>query len=148
MLCGVLYTHVKAGGAAPSQRMERADVLRELHFISRLLSNEFVYAPEGLVANAEKTIQALEMDDVILCEGQLLGLSPKERAAGRNNFDFFCFLIWPFIETCTFRPPRLPSRACELTSLDPPALSTQTGSPPFRSLPSHRSHRLRQRTSP
>lgn len=100
MLCAVLYTRVKAGGAAPSQRMERAEVLRELHFISRLLSNEFVYPPDGLEANSEKTIAALEEDEVILTEGELMGLNPKERAAGRNNFDFFCFLIWPFIETC------------------------------------------------
>ncbi|GAA6004275.1 lysophospholipid acyltransferase family protein [Rhodotorula paludigena] len=121
MLCGVLYTHVKAGGAAPSQRMERADVLRELHFISRLLSNEFVYAPEGLVANAEKTIQALEMDDVILCEGQLMGLSPKERAAGRNDFDFFCFLIWPFIETYWLAAVSL----FALTPLTPPPSADQ-----------------------
>ncbi|CDR42043.1 RHTO0S06e09098g1_1 [Rhodotorula toruloides] len=99
MLCAVLYTRVKAGGAAPSQRMERAEVLRELHFISRLLSNEFVYPPDGLEANSDKTIVALEDDEVILTEGELIGLNPKERAAGRNNFDFFCFLIWPFIET-------------------------------------------------
>lgn len=107
MLCAVLYTRVKAGGAAPSQRMERAEVLRELHFISRLLSNEFVYPPDGLEANSDKTIVALEDDEVILTEGELIGLNPKERAAGRNNFDFFCFLIWPFIETCESRNPHL-----------------------------------------
>ncbi|BGP40730.1 hypothetical protein JCM10450v2_004726 [Rhodotorula kratochvilovae] len=99
MLCACLYTRVKAGGAAPSQRMERADLLQELHFISHLLSNEFVYAPEGLEANADRTIQALEMDEVVLVEGDLLGLSPKERATGRNNYDFFCFLLWPFVDT-------------------------------------------------
>ncbi|GAA5896942.1 hypothetical protein JCM5296_002664 [Sporobolomyces johnsonii] len=99
MLCAVLYTRVKAGGAAPSQRMERHDALRELHFLSRLLQNEFVYQGEGLEANAERTIASLKDDQVIQVEGELIGLSPEERAAGRNNFDFFCFLIWPFIET-------------------------------------------------
>ncbi|GAA5938602.1 hypothetical protein JCM1841_003045 [Sporobolomyces salmonicolor] len=99
MLCAVLYTRVKAGGAAPSQRMERNDALRELHFLSRLLQNEFVYQGDGLEANAERTIASLKDDQVILVEGELIGLSPEERAAGRNNFDFFCFLIWPFIET-------------------------------------------------
>ncbi|GAA5915410.1 hypothetical protein JCM6882_001416 [Rhodosporidiobolus microsporus] len=99
MLCAVLYSRVKAGGAASSQRMQRTDALRELHFISRLLSNEFVYQPEGLESNAVRTIASLAQDEVVLMEGELIGLSPKERQAGRNNFDFFCFLIWPFIET-------------------------------------------------
>ncbi|GAA6042860.1 hypothetical protein JCM8097_007194 [Rhodosporidiobolus ruineniae] len=99
LLCAVLYSRVKAGGAAESQRMERVNALRELHFLSRLLSNEFVYAPEGLESNAQRTIDSLAQDEVVLVEGDLLGLSPKERQAGRNNFDFFCFLIWPFVET-------------------------------------------------
>lgn len=111
MLCAVLYTRVKAGGAAPAQRIERADCLHELHFISRLLSNEFIYSPEGLEANAERTFQSLEADGVIVSEGTLVGLNPQERALGRENFDFFCFLLWPFIDTCECpqgqRPPRV-----------------------------------------
>ncbi|GAA6017937.1 hypothetical protein JCM10207_002712 [Rhodosporidiobolus poonsookiae] len=99
MLCAVLYSRVKAGGAAESQRMDRDEALHDLHFVSRLLSNEFVYAPDGLEANAERTIRSLAADEVIEIEGSFLGLSAKERQAGRNNFDFFCFLIWPFIET-------------------------------------------------
>ncbi|GAA5992372.1 hypothetical protein JCM10908_000451 [Rhodotorula pacifica] len=99
MLCAVLYTRVKAGGAAPAQRIEKSDCLHELHFISRLLSNEFIYSPEGLEANAERTFQSLEADKVILTEGTLVGLNPQERALGRENFDFFCFLLWPFIDT-------------------------------------------------
>ncbi|BGP16858.1 hypothetical protein JCM10213v2_004865 [Rhodosporidiobolus nylandii] len=99
MLCSVLYSRVKAGGAAFSQRMKRAEALSELHFVSRLLANEFVYSPEGLESNAERTIASLAADEVILVEGEMPGLSPKEREGGRNNFDFFCFLIWPFIET-------------------------------------------------
>ncbi|GAA5851497.1 hypothetical protein JCM8547_001112 [Rhodosporidiobolus lusitaniae] len=99
LLCAVLYSRVKAGGAADSQRMKRIDALQELHFLSRLLSNEFVYSPEGLEANAARTIDSLAQDEVVAVEGVLLGLAPNERQAGRNNFDFFCFLIWPFIET-------------------------------------------------
>lgn len=61
MLCAALYTRVKAGGAAPSQRMRRADLLDELHFISRLLQHEFVYGTEGLEVNAAQTIASLEV---------------------------------------------------------------------------------------
>lgn len=105
MLCAVLYTRVKAGGAAPSQRLKKADCLHELQFISRLLSNEFIYSPEGLEANAERTFQSLETDQVILTEETLVGLNPQERALGRENFDFFCFLLWPFIDTCESELP-------------------------------------------
>ncbi|KAL8292445.1 hypothetical protein RQP46_001057 [Phenoliferia psychrophenolica] len=98
MLAATLYTHVKAGGAAPSQRMPRSEILDELSFLSRLLQNEFVYGTEGLEVNASATIASLERDEVVLIEDSLIGLSPKERATGRENFDFYCFLMWPFIE--------------------------------------------------
>ncbi|GAA5830872.1 hypothetical protein JCM3766R1_003456 [Sporobolomyces carnicolor] len=98
LLCAVLYTRVKAGGAAPAQRMERSELLKELRFLSRLMQNEFVFATEGLFVNAERVISSLVADGVICVEGDLIGLSPQERAAGRNNYDFFCFLVWPFIE--------------------------------------------------
>ncbi|KAM0789523.1 hypothetical protein ACM66B_000338 [Microbotryomycetes sp. NB124-2] len=99
MLCATLYTHVKAGGAAPSQRMKRDQIFWELRFISGLLQNEFVYGTEGLETNMSRTIDALASDDVILVEEDWVGLSPQERATGRNNFDFYNFLLWPFIET-------------------------------------------------
>lgn len=54
LLCAVLYTRVKAGGAAPAQRMERSELLKELRFLSRLMQNEFVFATEGLFVNAER----------------------------------------------------------------------------------------------
>lgn len=98
MLAAVLYTHVKAGGTAPSQRMKIGLILSELHFLSRLLQSEFVYGTAGLETNASLTMAALEKDGVILIEGDLVGLSPEERATGRENFDFYCFLLWPFIE--------------------------------------------------
>lgn len=84
MLCCALYTRVKAGGATPSQRMPRTEVLEELHFLSRLLQHEFVYGTEGLEANAADTIRAAQRDEVILVEGDLIGLSPKERESGRE----------------------------------------------------------------
>lgn len=64
--------------------MPTKDVLTELHFLSRLFQHEFVYGTEGLEANAAATIARLERDEVILVEGDLVGLSPKERASGRE----------------------------------------------------------------
>ena len=42
----------------------------------------------------------LQSDSVVLVEDDWVGLSPQERTTGRNNFDFYCFLLWPFVETC------------------------------------------------
>lgn len=60
----------------------------------------------------EKTLQGLEADEVIKIINDPLSdpasdssssvttieLTNLERARGRENFDFYCFLIWPFVE--------------------------------------------------
>lgn len=116
LLAVVLYTQVKAGGGTTSQRMIRGDIVREIGFLSKLLKNEFVYSTIGLEANANATIARHAKDEVITVEGELVGLSAQERLTGRENFgalhlpqsthrvltvriDFYCFLIWPFVET-------------------------------------------------
>ena len=57
-----------------------------------------------MTTNLEKTLQGLEKDDVITVSRDSSGtptsieLSDAERQCGRENYDFYCFLIWPFIE--------------------------------------------------
>lgn len=57
-----------------------------------------------MITNLEKTLRSLEADDVISItrDGsgvpQYVELSDAERTCGRENYDFYCFLIWPFIE--------------------------------------------------
>jgi hypothetical protein len=57
-----------------------------------------------LTTNLEKTLRGLEQDNVIKISRNSAGaptfveLSNDERRCGRENFDFYCFLIWPFIE--------------------------------------------------
>lgn len=52
----------------------------------------------------EKTLRSLEEDDVIKIvrdasgTAEFVELSDSERLCGRENYDFYCFLIWPFIE--------------------------------------------------
>lgn len=52
----------------------------------------------------ENTLRGLETDDVIKITRtdsgvpQYIELSDSERHCGRENYDFYCFLIWPFIE--------------------------------------------------
>lgn len=52
----------------------------------------------------DNTLRGLEEDDVIQVVRdpagsiQFVELSRAERQCGRENYDFYCFLIWPFIE--------------------------------------------------
>lgn len=70
----------------------------------QLFRGEFIFPPEGLATNLEKTLQGLEKDDVITITRdsagapQFVELSEAERRCGRENYDFYCFLTWPFIE--------------------------------------------------
>lgn len=56
------------------------------------------------MANLEKTLNGLERDNVISVTRDSSGapaiieLSNEERQCGRENYDFYCFLVWPFIE--------------------------------------------------
>ena len=65
---------------------------------------EFIYPTDGLPANLQKTLEGLEADSVITLsrdgEGKitLIELSALERTRGRENFDFYAFTIWPYVE--------------------------------------------------
>lgn len=56
----------------------------------------------GLAANLENTLKALQAEDVVqtTCTDSVeyIELTDAERQRGRENFDFYCFLIWPFVE--------------------------------------------------
>lgn len=70
----------------------------------QLFRGEFIFPPEGLTTNLENTLRLLEKDQVITVSRDssslplYIELSGHERHCGRENFDFYCFLIWPFIE--------------------------------------------------
>jgi 1-acyl-sn-glycerol-3-phosphate acyltransferase len=108
LVSAALYTHVKQGGGPEYQRMSYGDLHAQVHFLSQLFRGEFIFPTEGLDTNLAKTLDGLERDDVIKItrsetesgESKIdyIELSDAERAQGRENFDFYCFLIWPFIE--------------------------------------------------
>jgi len=87
----------------------------------QLFRGEFIYPTEGLIANMEKTLQGLEKDEIIILRrddsGKILTaeISDIERLRGRENYDFYCFLIWPFVESTWLG-------AISLFSLTPPSL--------------------------
>ncbi|KAK4249214.1 hypothetical protein C7999DRAFT_39630 [Corynascus novoguineensis] len=104
LVAAALYTRVKRGGGPPIQDIPYQDLHDQVLFLSSLFRGEFIYSGEGLATNLERTVLGLEADNIILIErdeeGNIskVGLSDAERAAGRENYDFYCFLIWPFIE--------------------------------------------------
>jgi hypothetical protein len=91
--------------------MTYAELRSEVTFLSQLFRGEFIFPPDGLEANMQVALRRLEQDKVLSItrrgdtkpnaahDGvELVELSDEERARGRENFDFYCFLIWPFIE--------------------------------------------------
>lgn len=99
-----LYMRVKLGGGKDNQSISFNELRTQVLFLSQLFRGEFIYSTEGLTANLENTLRSLEADQVIEIirapDGTIktVGLSDVERAAGRENYDFYCFMIWPFIE--------------------------------------------------
>ncbi|KAI4868004.1 acyltransferase-domain-containing protein [Hypoxylon rubiginosum] len=100
-----IYTRVKLGGGPAHQEISYAALRDQVLFLSSLFRGEFIFPGEGLVVNLEKTLAGLEDDHILDLKrderGGILsiGLADEERAAGRENYDFYCFLIWPFIES-------------------------------------------------
>ncbi|PYH42839.1 lysophospholipid acyltransferase family protein [Aspergillus saccharolyticus JOP 1030-1] len=106
LVSAAMYTRIKQGGGPSYQRMSFPDLLNQVSFLSQLFRGEFIFPPEGLTTNLDKTLRGLEKDNVITVSRDPSGnpltveLSEAERQCGRENYDFYCFLIWPFIEAC------------------------------------------------
>ncbi len=119
LVCAGLYTKVKVGGAAEYQRITYSELRSYVFFLSQLFRREFIFPPEGLDANLETAIKSLEADNVVSVERngekvELIELSVSERESGRESYDFYCFLVWPFIESAWLG-------AISLMMLTPPA---------------------------
>ena len=104
LVSAAMYTRVKVGGGPSNQDVSYQELREQVLFLSSLFRGEFIFSGEGLAVNLEKTLRGLEADHVVRLDrdeqGNVvkIGLSDDERKAGRENYDFYCFLIWPFIE--------------------------------------------------
>ncbi|RDL39815.1 putative glycerol-3-phosphate acyltransferase [Venustampulla echinocandica] len=104
LVCASIYTRVKRGGGRDNQRISYEELRHQVQFLSQLFRGEFIYPTEGLEVNLDNTLRRFEADRILDLvrdsEGNItaVDLSDAERAAGRENFDFYCFLIWPFVE--------------------------------------------------
>ena len=104
------------------------ELYEQVSFLSQIFRGEFIYPTAGLLKNLQATLTGLENDQVITlvrdASGAILTveLSSQERRSGRENFDFYCFLIWPFIESTWLGAVSLMG----LTPRSRPASATQT----------------------
>ncbi len=126
LVSAALYTKVKLGGGPELQRISYHDLREQVYFLSQLFRGEFIFPTEGLEHNLAKTTSILEADEVIKVtrnpedtrEVGFVELSDMERETGRESFDFYCFLIWPFIEAAWLG-------AISLMMLTPPVTDEQ-----------------------
>ncbi|KAF1992855.1 acyltransferase-domain-containing protein [Amniculicola lignicola CBS 123094] len=125
LVSAAMYTKVKVGGGPEFQRISYEDLRDQVYFLSQLFRTEFIFPTEGLDTNLATTIAGLESDNIITVtrsssdpsKVESVELSHAERESGRENFDFYCFLIWPFIEAAWLG-------AVSLTMLTPPVAHT------------------------
>ena len=116
LVCAAMYTKVKQGGGPDNQRILFDELYDQVAFLSSLFRGEFIYPTAGLLPNLNRTLLGLETDGVITIvrsavqddtkladspshDIAAVELSLTERKSGRENFDFYNFLIWPFIES-------------------------------------------------
>lgn len=104
LVSAAMYTRVKRGGGAAYQDISLESLKDQVLFLSTLFRGEFIFSGEGLEVNLNRTLAGLEATKVITLKRNekgdvvTVGLSDQERQVGRENYDFYCFLIWPFIE--------------------------------------------------
>ncbi|KAG9244260.1 acyltransferase [Calycina marina] len=100
-----MYIKIKRGGGPANQRILYEELRTQVLFLSQIFRGEFIYPTEGLAVNLDNTLRGLEADKIVDLErdndGEItaIGLADAERRAGRENYDFYCFLIWPFVES-------------------------------------------------
>ena len=117
LVCAAMYTKVKQGGGPDNQRISFEALYEQVGFLSSIFRGEFIYPTAGLLPNLHRTLLGLESDGVIHVTRSETGtdlddaantaahntlsveLSTMERKNGRENFDFYNFLLWPFIES-------------------------------------------------
>ena len=105
LVSAAMYTRVKQGGGPANQDITFEALYDQVSFLSQLFRGDFIYPTAGLLTNLDVTLQGLERDKIIQIAHDTagkttsVGLHDFERQSGRENFDFYCFLIWPFIES-------------------------------------------------
>lgn len=138
LVAASIYTVVKAGSSSDNHTITYPALLSQVAFLSQLFRGEFIFQTQGLAANLSQTVASLEaegmisitrgkprvMEDGNTSDIESVSLSEAERLSGRENFDFYCFLIWPFVEASWLG-------AVSLLMLAPPASRADASKEPL-----------------
>ncbi|KAK4494607.1 hypothetical protein PRZ48_013963 [Zasmidium cellare] len=104
LVCTAMYTKVKIGGGAEAEKMSYQELYDYVFFLSQLFRAEFIFPTTPLEENLQTTLKDLVNDRVLStttgADGKIESISihPDERALDMENFDFYNFLLWPFVE--------------------------------------------------
>ena len=103
IISAALYIKIKQGGGPANQKISYRELWSQCEFLSQLLKSEFVFElARTLTDNIDKALAGLEKDQVIIWNKQdeMIELSTNERECGRENYDFYCFLVRSLREDC------------------------------------------------
>lgn len=109
LVCAALYTKVKLGGVEANPSMPYKQLYDYVYFLSQLFRAEFIFPTTSLEENLAATLKGLERDGILSLQTnpdsssdsnkvEFVSIAPSELTRDTENFDFYCFLIWPFIE--------------------------------------------------
>ena len=101
IISAALYTKIKQGGGPTNQKISYGELWSQCEFLSQLFKTEFVFElGKTLTDNIDKALAGLEKDRVIVWnkDESTIELSTSERECGRENYDFYCFLVFSLEE--------------------------------------------------
>ncbi|KAJ2905465.1 putative Glycerol-3-phosphate acyltransferase [Zalerion maritima] len=104
IVCAALYPRTKRIVGFTPGDMAYADLFGQALFLSSLFRAEFIFPGEGLTANLYKALEGLEKDGILDLkrdgEGNIeaVTISEMEKEVELENYDFYCFLLWPFTD--------------------------------------------------
>ncbi|CAK3927439.1 Glycerol-3-phosphate acyltransferase [Lecanosticta acicola] len=104
LVCASMYTKVKLGGGPDKEKMSYKELYDYTYFLSQLFRAEFIFPTTPFEENLQSTLTSLVNDRVLSVshseDGKIdtISIHPEERALDLENFDFYNFLLWPFVE--------------------------------------------------
>ncbi|EMC91667.1 hypothetical protein BAUCODRAFT_79132 [Baudoinia panamericana UAMH 10762] len=106
LVCVAVYTEAKHGSLSEARWVSYQELRNYVHFLSQLFRGEFIFPTAPLEDTLRSTLHGLQDDRVLTTarnkivnnDIEDIALHPEELASGRENFDFYCYMIWPFVE--------------------------------------------------
>ena len=92
LVCAVLHSN-------KHKDMPTNELLQEVRWLSKMLKFEFIFRSKPIKSNLMDTLDRLQKDEIIDSFNDQIVTFKKVIGAPREKFDFYCFLVFPFIES-------------------------------------------------